>query len=328
VRAVVALLMLALLSSSAFAAVQFNGIWSNSGPGSTGLGWSSDLGPPPKCNMAAEPLGANGFRDSCSNYSLVSNGDVGAFVRLTVAGAGLASLAAPVLQMRGHVWASSPNDYYGRFGGANTAVTLYLGPTVPPGGDVYWAVRWHSARSGNLASATWAVRIGGSFYSDVVASQDSAANGVTYGVCGTRYNPPTFDFESGGGLGSGSGVVMDQDVTVDVFIDSVPIAGLGEAPAPTALEFSAPGPNPTHGVTMFGFALPERGEVAVNIVDVSGRTVRELHPGELAAGRHEVRWDGHGSNGTRVAPGVYWAKLSWSGRSRPVERQQRLVVLD
>jgi hypothetical protein len=327
-RAVVALLMLALLSSTASAAVQFNGIWSNSSPGSTGLGWSSDLGPPPRCNMAAQPLGANGFRDSCSNFSYVSNGDVGAFVTLAVANAGLASLAAPVVHMRGHVWASSPNDYYGRFGGASTAVTLYLGPTVPSGGNVYYAIRWHSARSGNLSSSTWSVTIGGSFYSDIVASQDSAADGVSFGMVGTRYNPPSIELSSGGGLGSGSGVVMDQDVTVDVFIDSVPIAGLGEAPAPTALEFSAPGPNPTHGATMFAFALPERGEVGVSIVDVSGRTVRELHPGELAAGRHEMRWDGHGSNGTRVAPGVYWARLSWAGPSDRSERQQRLVVID
>ncbi|MFQ5773253.1 MAG: flagellar hook assembly protein FlgD [Kiloniellaceae bacterium] len=45
-------------------------------------------------------------------------------------------------------------------------------------------------------------------------------------------------------------------------------------------------------------------QTIVNIVDETGRMVRTVN-GETAAGRHEFKWDGRGSNGAQLPDGVY-----------------------
>jgi hypothetical protein len=83
-------------------------------------------------------------------------------------------------------------------------------------------------------------------------------------------------------------------------------------------------PNPAARSTRIAFALPssEAGAATLRVYDSMGRAVRSLG-GSFAPGRNEVAWDLRNGNGTRVAPGVYFARLKTATR----ELTQRLVVI-
>ena len=83
-------------------------------------------------------------------------------------------------------------------------------------------------------------------------------------------------------------------------------------------------PNPAHGVATMRFMLPRGGTVRLELLDASGRHVRTLQQGTLAAGSHERAWDGLDDAGHRAAPGLYWARLTTPGAARV----QRFVRLD
>jgi len=85
------------------------------------------------------------------------------------------------------------------------------------------------------------------------------------------------------------------------------------------LTVGQPHPNPFHAASRIGFHLGETSPVTVDVFDVRGRRVRRLLEKSLAAGDHEVSWDGVAADGRRVAPGVYFMRLSAPGVSRTVK---------
>ncbi len=89
-------------------------------------------------------------------------------------------------------------------------------------------------------------------------------------------------------------------------------AAMGDDPRDGA-QFLAPYPNPVTGRAWFPFELPVRSAVVLSIHDVTGARVRSLSTGELASGRHAVRWDGCDSAGRPVAAGVYLYRLAGTG---------------
>lgn len=66
--------------------------------------------------------------------------------------------------------------------------------------------------------------------------------------------------------------------------------------------------------TLIRFETPEEAKVTLAIHDVSGRRVRVLEQGWVAAGPRSVVWDGLGTNGRPAAPGVYFCRLETDGR--------------
>jgi hypothetical protein len=58
------------------------------------------------------------------------------------------------------------------------------------------------------------------------------------------------------------------------------------------------------------FWLPSRGEVRLDVYDVSGRRVGRLAEGSYGAGRHRVRWDARG-----IPSGLYLCRLEAGGRA-------------
>lgn len=87
-----------------------------------------------------------------------------------------------------------------------------------------------------------------------------------------------------------------------------PPAGQQGRPAWTA----APWPNPGNPQFRAVFRLPAAGRVVVSVHDVAGRRVAVLREGNLAAGDHEVAWDGR-AGGRAAAAGTYLLRVAGPG---------------
>jgi hypothetical protein len=96
------------------------------------------------------------------------------------------------------------------------------------------------------------------------------------------------------------GFVADTNAAVDVPL--VP----GTAPRALCLASS---PNPSTGAMSFMLELPAAGAAEMDVFDLSGRRLASMRHGWLAAGRHALPWDGRGTDGAPVAPGVYLARV-------------------
>jgi len=70
------------------------------------------------------------------------------------------------------------------------------------------------------------------------------------------------------------------------------------------------GPNPSRGDVLVSFQIPRSTEVRLRLYDVRGRLVRDFGHRSFLPGVHVLRWDGTGTQGTRLADGVYFARLA------------------
>lgn len=69
-----------------------------------------------------------------------------------------------------------------------------------------------------------------------------------------------------------------------------------------------------------GFSLPAPVPVTLRVFDVSGRQLATpIQSQLLAAGRHEVLWDGRGAGGQRVSAGLYFVRLAAPTGSRTMK---------
>jgi hypothetical protein len=89
--------------------------------------------------------------------------------------------------------------------------------------------------------------------------------------------------------------------------------GPGDA-AGVPFQLLAAAPNPFTTETRIGFALARAGQVGVKIYDVQGRLVRALDEARFEAGSAAIAWDGRESDGRRVAPGVFFYRVSLDGQ--------------
>jgi uncharacterized protein YegP (UPF0339 family) len=64
-------------------------------------------------------------------------------------------------------------------------------------------------------------------------------------------------------------------------------------------------PNPFNPVTTIQFDLPEATDVNVTVYNMMGQVVKTLVNGNIAAGYHNVQWDGVNDFGQRVSTGIY-----------------------
>ncbi len=74
-------------------------------------------------------------------------------------------------------------------------------------------------------------------------------------------------------------------------------------------------PNPFNPRTRITFDLANEGEVALHVLDVNGRVIRDLAEGSFDAGLHEFTWDGLDNEARSVATGVYFYRLDMAGQS-------------
>jgi hypothetical protein len=107
-------------------------------------------------------------------------------------------------------------------------------------------------------------------------------------------------------------------------IESYPALDVGPGARGGGVELLPPAPNPGRGSMTLAIQLPAAGRARLEILDVAGRRVRALWDGPLAAGRHDVTWDGTDASGRRVPAGVYLARLE----TATLARMRRLTLLD
>ena len=149
-------------------------------------------------------------------------------------------------------------------------------------------------------------------------------------------------------VGSEDGVLYRWDLATNSFSERVVLTpGIGEAYTPTVagpdglvyainnatlfavgadfggvapgssggqLALSPARPNPFVAATTLRFTLAHEDRVTLEVLDLAGQRVASLYDGVAGAGEHAVRWDGHDARGVRCATGVYFARLSASGR--------------
>ncbi len=75
-------------------------------------------------------------------------------------------------------------------------------------------------------------------------------------------------------------------------------------------------PNPFRQQTTIEYALPEAGEVTLEVYDILGRRVRVLVDERQPAGVHRVQWNSRNSAGQSVASGLYITRLAMDGQTQ------------
>lgn len=99
-------------------------------------------------------------------------------------------------------------------------------------------------------------------------------------------------------------------------------------PAPTTSALLGNYPNPFNPVTAIRFQLAHTGMTDLAVYDVRGALVAHLVRQDLAAGSHEVRWNGRDGQGRPVASGVYFARLRVPGpRGAQFDETRRMMLI-
>lgn len=125
-------------------------------------------------------------------------------------------------------------------------------------------------------------------------------------------------FGSDGGV-TGQGFWVDEIAfdTGDATTAVDPSVLVSAAPRLTAV------PNPFAQEVRIELRLDQAEEAEVALFDASGRRVRSLFGGELAAGGHSLSWDGRDDRGLLVPAGVYFARL---GTESGAVTRERIVL--
>ncbi len=118
------------------------------------------------------------------------------------------------------------------------------------------------------------------------------------------------------GIHQGSLSIMSNggDAVIPVTLIAGNMAGTDDREAALSLQLSPASPNPFTSQTAISFVLPTSSSVLLGVYDMSGRLVRSLVSDNLAAGAHNLNWDGRDDNATDLPGGVYFYKLTTSGK--------------
>ena len=124
---------------------------------------------------------------------------------------------------------------------------------------------------------------------------------------GTRYDRGVVVDQDGNIAYKGTGLVINDLGSQITVIDNLlnPTAIDLDEPDLNKFELSQNFPNPFNPNTTIAFTLPAAQSVSIKIYDMQGRFVRQILNSEMAAGLHELNWNGIDQNGEAVASGTY-----------------------
>jgi len=112
------------------------------------------------------------------------------------------------------------------------------------------------------------------------------------------------------GLADGIDVTLDRIDLSDVRGRTAAVFYASGDAVPSSFRLAQNYPNPFNPQTTISFELTAPGEVSLEVYDVLGRKVARLLGDDLPAGNHEVVFDGRAGDGTPLASGVYFYRLS------------------
>lgn len=308
------------------ATVLFDGRGATFVSGSIEGQWSNDFGNHPSgTGFPPNPGFLAGVTWADTLITNLTDGGYGGMCRMQLAPSGPATLAAPICTYFMNSWSTRNGTGNPRSVGTYDPINLHLEPPSL-GVPVFYAIRWHAIRNGIPANTSWSIDRTGH-----LADENSPSDGVYYGTLqGLQYSEyivritlSTHAVMSYTDLGT-----SDVSVTFEVFASETPIVGAEQGPSPEGFALSSPRPNPVRERTTLAFTTPEAGAARVQVLDVTGRAVRVIEPGVLAAGRHELHWDRRDSGGSPVRAGIYLARVEFTHGGRTESRARRLVVLD
>ena len=108
----------------------------------------------------------------------------------------------------------------------------------------------------------------------------------------------------------GSSLAQDAAWTVTIGTDISGVDNGGQAvPVIVASRLVSAAPNPFNPLTLVTFEVAQPGRCELTVHDVRGRLVRTLVAGDLAAGRHQARWDGLDDRNQQAPSGIYMVRL-------------------
>jgi FlgD Ig-like domain len=177
-----------------------------------------------------------------------------------------------------------------------------------------------TATATHLASPSRSVTIGAPFTIGIdvagrawgIAPGASSAASYDLDVFASLGSGPVFDLPPGYTANSADGFIVDN-LYVPPGATSAPAD-----PRPAGVPELALAPNPFRGSCAITFELPRPGAVRLQVHDVTGRLVRTLEEGTLAAGPHSRTWDGTGVFERPVAAGVYFLRLATEEGTRTI----------
>jgi len=202
-------------------------------------------------------------------------------------------------------------------GGTTTLLSPVFDLAGATGATVsYW--RWYSNDLGNNTDDSWVVEItdDGVNWVDLENTTASANYWQQFTFDLTDYIALTDQVQirfQASDLGSGSLV----EACVDDFL-LAPVRPMQTAAdedlVPAGLALAVNFPNPFNPKTTIRFALPSEGLVELAVYDLSGRRVKTLVQEKMAAGHHELIWEGRDDRGHSVASGVYFSRIAFEGQ--------------
>ena len=75
-------------------------------------------------------------------------------------------------------------------------------------------------------------------------------------------------------------------------------------------------PNPFNSSTSIEYYLDTAGEVEIQILNVLGQAILNVHKGIQAPGAHSLLWDSKDTSGNQVASGIYFCRLTLNNKSQ------------
>jgi hypothetical protein len=82
-------------------------------------------------------------------------------------------------------------------------------------------------------------------------------------------------------------------------------------------------PNPFREELSVSYSLIDDGFIEVDVYDMYGRKIKEIHSGHQLSGEQQCKWNGTKSNGEVVSSGLYFIRLS-SGNNQSVTRVMKI----
>jgi Copper type II ascorbate-dependent monooxygenase, C-terminal domain len=82
-------------------------------------------------------------------------------------------------------------------------------------------------------------------------------------------------------------------------------------------------PNPSSGLVTLDYYLPQGGTMALEVLDLQGRVLRQVWDGKLPAGQYHATWDGLDQNRRPLPAGLYFARLHFGNESVTVRMSRQ-----